>query len=78
MSERYDKLSLYIDGAFICDDGRRTQPVFDPASGEVLGTLPHATQADLDCALASAERAFAAWRLESPLRRSRSCGASPR
>ncbi|GJI90427.1 NAD-dependent succinate-semialdehyde dehydrogenase [Duganella hordei] len=70
MSERYDKLSLYIDGAFIGDDGRRTQPVFDPASGEVLGTLPHATQADLDCALASAERAFAGWRLESPLRRS--------
>lgn len=70
MTERYDRLSLYIDGEFIDGGDRRTQPVFDPATGDVLGNLPHATPADLDRALKSAERAFAAWRLESPLRRS--------
>lgn len=70
MSERYDKLSLYIDGAFIDGGARRTQPVFDSASGDVLATLPHATQTDLDSALDAAQRAFATWRLESPLRRS--------
>ena len=63
----YEELSLYIDGEFIGSDGRREQEVFDPASGELLGMLPHATQADLDRALQAAQRAFETWRLVSPL-----------
>ena len=38
----YEKLALYIDGAFIEAEGRKTEPVVNPATGEVLGQLPHA------------------------------------
>ena len=66
----YEKLALYIDGRFIEAEGRRTEPVLNPATGEVLAQLPHATRDDLDQALAAAQRAFATWRHTSPLERS--------
>ncbi len=70
MNAAYAPLALYIDGAFIGADQRHTQPVSDPASGELLGALPHARTDDLDRALLAAQRAFAQWRLVSPLERS--------
>ncbi|MCA3188380.1 MULTISPECIES: NAD-dependent succinate-semialdehyde dehydrogenase [Cupriavidus] len=66
----YRELSLYIDGTFISAQDRQTIDVLNPASSEVLGKLPVATTADLDHALASAERAFQSWRKSSPLDRS--------
>jgi succinate-semialdehyde dehydrogenase/glutarate-semialdehyde dehydrogenase len=66
----YEKLALYIDGAFIEAEGRKTEPVVNPASGEVLGQLPHASREDLDRALAAAQRAFQTWKKTSPLERS--------
>ena len=50
----YEKLALYIDGVFVEAEGRKTSPVFNPATGEVLGQLPHASREDLDRALAAA------------------------
>ena len=67
----YPALSLYIDGQFIAADGRREQPVFNPATGEVIGQLPHASPQDLDCALAAAARAFEGWKKSSPMERSK-------
>ena len=67
----YEDLCLYIDGEFIQGGGRREQDVFDPATGQVLGRLPHATPQDLDRALAAAQRAFETWRQSSPMERSR-------
>jgi len=66
----YEKLALYIDGAFIEAEGRKTEPVVNPASGEVLGQLPHASREDLDRALKAAQRAFESWKKSSPLDRS--------
>ncbi len=66
----YETLALYIDGKFIEADGRKTEPVLNPASGEVLAQLPHATREDLDRALAAAQRAFTTWSRTSPLERS--------
>jgi succinate-semialdehyde dehydrogenase / glutarate-semialdehyde dehydrogenase len=66
----YEKLALYIDGAFIEAEGRKTEPVVNPANGEVLGQLPHASREDLDRALAAAQRAFQSWKKTSPLERS--------
>jgi succinate-semialdehyde dehydrogenase/glutarate-semialdehyde dehydrogenase len=63
--------ALYIEGRFITGGGRLTEPVFDPATSEVLGQLPHATNDDLDAAAAAAARAFPAWRNTSPLDRGR-------
>jgi succinate-semialdehyde dehydrogenase/glutarate-semialdehyde dehydrogenase len=66
----YEKLALYIDGEFIEGQGRKTESVVNPASGEVLGQLPHASREDLDRALAAAQRAFETWKKTSPLERS--------
>jgi succinate-semialdehyde dehydrogenase/glutarate-semialdehyde dehydrogenase len=65
----YPPLSLYIDGQFIRGEGRREQDVLNPATGEVLARLPHATPEDLDRALAAAARAFEGWKKTSPLER---------
>jgi succinate-semialdehyde dehydrogenase / glutarate-semialdehyde dehydrogenase len=70
----YERLGLFIDGKWIGTDGdfggRKTQPILNPATNEVLGDLPHATRADLDAALASAQRAFDQWKKVSPMERS--------
>jgi succinate-semialdehyde dehydrogenase/glutarate-semialdehyde dehydrogenase len=67
----YRDLALYIDGAFLSQGAdRHRQPVYDPATGERLGYLPHAGRTDLDKALGAAQRAFGEWRKVSPLERS--------
>ena len=66
----YEKLSLYINGQFISGEGRKLQDVINPATQEVLGQLPHASNADLDMALQAAEKAFATWKKSSPMDRS--------
>jgi len=67
----YENLALYIDGEFISGGGRREQEVNNPATGEVIGRLPHATTEDLDRALGAAQRAFETWKNVSPMEKSR-------
>ncbi|WP_271078793.1 NAD-dependent succinate-semialdehyde dehydrogenase [Aurantiacibacter sp. MUD61] len=61
----YPTLHLLIDGEQISGDGRETEEVINPATEDVLGTLPHATADDLDRALEAAERGFKEWRTTS-------------
>ena len=65
----YPELQLFIDGEWISKGERNSEPVFNPATGEVLGELPHATLADLDRALAAAKRGFKVWRKILPEKR---------
>ncbi len=65
----YEPLNLYIDGRFIGTEGRDSEPVFDPATGAVIGTLPHASMADLDEAVAASTRAFQTWKATSAYER---------
>ena len=67
----YETLALYIDGEFVTGGDRKTQDVRNPATGEVIGKLPHASRADLDRALAAAQRAFTTWKHSSPMDRSK-------
>src|SRR6202000_2662172 len=62
----YPQIELYIDGRWKRADG---QPVINPADESVLATVPTATRADLDDALAAAEKGFAIWRKTSPAKR---------
>jgi succinate-semialdehyde dehydrogenase/glutarate-semialdehyde dehydrogenase len=71
MSDHYAQPTLYIDGQWLSGADRNVEPVVNPATGQVLAELPHATQTDLDNALAAAARAFPAWRAVPPLERSR-------
>ncbi len=58
----YPDTQLHIDGQW-CDaaDGK-TMAVFNPATGAEIGRLAHAGTADLDRALAAAQKGFEAWR----------------
>src|SRR6201992_1460925 len=62
----YPDIELYIDGRWKRAGG---VPVINPADESVLGTVPTATRADLDDALAAAERGFKIWRKTSPAKR---------
>ena len=63
---RYPTLELYIGGEWRTRDGA---PVINPADESVLTTVPHATRADLDDALAAAEDGFRVWSRTSPAKR---------
>ncbi len=65
----YPALSLFIDGEFVPGGRRDSQPIFNPATSEQLSELPHATAADLDRALAAAQRAFITWQHTPALQR---------
>ncbi len=62
----YTELGLYIDGKWSAGSEGRSEPVINPANEQVLGHVPHASKADLDLALAAAQRAFPLWR-DTPL-----------
>ena len=67
----YPDTLLLIDGIWRPSSEGRTIPVVNPATEEVIGQVSHASTADLDEALAAAERAFATWKKTSPLERSK-------
>jgi succinate-semialdehyde dehydrogenase/glutarate-semialdehyde dehydrogenase len=62
----YPELQLYVDGKWRSRDGA---PVINPADESILGTVPHATRADLDDALDAATKGFQVWRSTSPAKR---------
>ncbi|CAN5548076.1 aldehyde dehydrogenase [soil metagenome] len=55
---------VYIDGRF--RDAQRVQPVFEAATGELLGNGASASTADIDDAVAAARTALPQWRSSSP------------
>ena len=65
----YEKLELLINGKWRQGSGGKTETVYNPATGETLGELPHASIADLDEALAASDKAFQVWRKETALNR---------
>jgi succinate-semialdehyde dehydrogenase / glutarate-semialdehyde dehydrogenase len=67
----YEAPQLLIDGDWIGAEARETQPVVNPATGRVVGHVPHAMPADLDRALAAAAREFPRWRKVGPRERGR-------
>lgn len=58
----YPPIQMYIDGDWTDGSSGRTVPVVNPANEEVLGEVPLASIADLDAALAAADKGFRVWR----------------
>lgn len=58
----YPNTQLLIDGEWQDAADGRTLPVFNPATGAEIGRVAHAGIADLDRALAAAQKGFEAWR----------------
>jgi succinate-semialdehyde dehydrogenase/glutarate-semialdehyde dehydrogenase len=72
----YPNTRLLIDGQW-CDaaDGR-TLPVINPATGAEIGRVAHADVADLDRALAAAQKGFATWRATPAVERAKTMRAA--
>lgn len=67
----YNDVLLFIDGEWTKAAAGRTMPIENPATGEVIGTVAHAEQADLDRALEAADKGFKAWRQVSAFDRAK-------
>jgi malonate-semialdehyde dehydrogenase (acetylating)/methylmalonate-semialdehyde dehydrogenase len=61
----------YIAGQRSAGDGKRSQPVYDPATGAVARQVALASNDDVDAAVAAARAAFPAWADTPPIRRAR-------
>ena len=55
-------LALFINGSWRLGEGRDASAVVDPSTGNTIAGVAHATAADLDEALDTADRAFKPWR----------------
>lgn len=60
---------LLIDGTDREGSGGRSEPVLNPATGESIGRVAYASDADLDEAVAAASRGMRAWRAVTPWER---------
>ena len=58
----YTDTQLLIDGEWVDAASGKTIDVVNPATGKAIGKVAHAGIADLDRALAAAQRGFEAWR----------------
>ncbi len=58
----YPNVLLHVNGEWRAARSGKTLDVLNPATEEVIGTVAHAEKADLDEALAAAEKGFATWR----------------
>jgi succinate-semialdehyde dehydrogenase / glutarate-semialdehyde dehydrogenase len=67
----YPDTQLYIDGAWCAAASGRTHPVVNPATGDVIGKFAWAERADLDRALAAADKGFQTWKKVSAYERSK-------
>ena len=65
----YEELAMYIDGEWCQGSDGAGEEVVNPATEESLAHLPHASLADLDRALAAANKGFAQWRATSAYER---------
>ena len=64
-------VSLHIAGRWRSGSGGETLSILNPATGESIGRVAVASQADLDEALEAVARGFAAWRRVSAFDRSK-------
>ncbi|CAN7611109.1 CoA-acylating methylmalonate-semialdehyde dehydrogenase [Caballeronia sp. LjRoot29] len=69
-SDRAD-VGHFIQGRRVPGTGTRTQPIFNPATGQEARTLRLGDVADVDAAVAGAKKAFFAWSETPPIRRAR-------
>ena len=62
---------MFIDGAWVEARSGETFDVTNPATGEVLGTVPAGDASDATAAIDAASRAFPAWSSTTAYERSR-------
>jgi betaine-aldehyde dehydrogenase len=66
MATATSTLQNFIDGSFVDPVDGETEPVLNPATGEVIAQAPLSTAADVDRAVQAARGAFAGWATTTP------------
>ncbi len=66
----YKDFGCFINGKWAVASDQKVKEVYSPATGELVGLIPAATDADLHSALESAQKGFKIWRAMSPWDRS--------
>ncbi len=61
--------SMYIDGAWVESESGSRMEAVSPSTGEVIGTVPEGTRADVQRAISAANKAQRAWAARSPFER---------
>ena len=61
-----EKIALLIDGQWCDGSEGKSEALLNPATGEEIGRVPHASKTDLDRALAAADRGFKVWKAMTP------------
>ncbi len=59
-------LQNFINGKFVDPADGQTEPILNPANGEVIAQAPLSSTTDVDQAVAAARRAFAGWSTTTP------------
>ncbi|BDZ54243.1 hypothetical protein GCM10025870_13160 [Agromyces marinus] len=70
------QIGHWIDGAHRASSSGRTAPVYNPATGAVRAEVALADQAEIDEAIASAERGYREWSGYSIAKRQGCCSRS--
>jgi len=61
VATKYPNVQNYIDGRFVDENGADLLDVTNPADGSVISRVPLSAAADVDRAVAAAEKAFPVW-----------------
>lgn len=67
----YRDVKLFINGTWRDGSDGKTIAVQDPATGETIGKIAHATRADLEESVEAAATSFQSWKKSSPFDRSK-------
>ena len=65
----YSDVKLHINGEWCDGSAGKSEPIVNPATGQVLARLAHAGPADLEQALHAADKGFKVWRKVSAFER---------
>ncbi|WP_455283670.1 CoA-acylating methylmalonate-semialdehyde dehydrogenase, partial [[Eubacterium] cellulosolvens] len=61
IQNNYGRLKLFTSGKWVDSQSGYTQPVMNPAKGEIIAEVPFATREEADKAIESARTAFGRW-----------------
>jgi len=68
---KHNEVGHYINGQLTTGESTETQPIYNPATGEIVRHVYLAKTADVDTAIHSAKQAFLSWSNTPPIRRAR-------
>ncbi|GLS22795.1 NAD-dependent succinate-semialdehyde dehydrogenase [Labrys miyagiensis] len=67
----FKREAAYVNGQWIAADSGKTLPVHNPATGELIGTMPDCGKAETARAIEAANAAFPAWRAKTAKERAK-------